>query len=201
MGAEEFYVKSPEEMADYFKNIPEAIENTVKIAEKCNFDFEFGNTKLPNYEVPKEYPTHADFFKELCRTGLNKRYGDNPSKEVQDRLEYEIAVIEIISKEIRRFRYKLHITRLYLRQHYPLAEIPAFHVLGVLALVERIKEPAVPAAVPPARCGDILRAVRNGIMTRQIIRYADLTLGFRRAERPDRKTMAAQQVVRCQQGR
>lgn len=94
MGAEEFYVKSPEEMADYFKNIPEAIENTVKIAEKCNFDFEFGNTKLPNYEVPKEYPTHADFFKELCRTGLNKRYGDNPSKEVQDRLEYEISVIE-----------------------------------------------------------------------------------------------------------
>ena len=94
MGVDEFYVKSPEEMASYFKNIPEAIENTVKIAEKCNFDFEFGNTKLPNYEVPKEYATHADFFKELCRTGLIKRYGENPSKEVQDRLEYEISVIE-----------------------------------------------------------------------------------------------------------
>ena len=75
-------------------NIPEAIENTVKIAEKCNFDFEFGNTKLPNYEVPKEYATHADFFKELCRTGLKNRYGDNPSKVAQDRLEYEISVIE-----------------------------------------------------------------------------------------------------------
>ena len=94
MGVDEFYVKSPEEMAEYFKNIPEAIENTVKIAEKCNFDFEFGNTKLPNYEVPKEYATHADFFKELCRTGLKKRYGDNPSKVAQDRLEYEISVIE-----------------------------------------------------------------------------------------------------------
>lgn len=94
MGVDEFYVKSPEEMASYFKNIPEAIENTGKIAEKCNFDFEFGNTKLPNYEVPKEYATHADFFKELCRTGLIKRYGENPSKEVQDRLEYEISVIE-----------------------------------------------------------------------------------------------------------
>ena len=94
MGAEEFYVKSPEEMADYFKNIPEAIENTVKIAEKCNFDFEFGNTKLPNYEVPKEYATHADYFKELCHTGLIKRYGENPSKEITDRLEYEISVIE-----------------------------------------------------------------------------------------------------------
>ena len=94
MGVDEFYVKSPEEMADYFRNIPEAIENTVKIAEKCNFDFEFGNTKLPHYEVPKEYKTHADYFKELCRTGLTKRYGDNPSKVAQDRLEYEISVIE-----------------------------------------------------------------------------------------------------------
>lgn len=94
MGVDEFYVKSPEEMADYFKNIPEAIENTVKIAEKCNFDFEFGNTKLPNYEVPKEYPTHADYFKELCRTGLKKRYGDNPSSEIKERIEYEISVIE-----------------------------------------------------------------------------------------------------------
>ena len=94
MGAEEFYVKSPEEMSDYFKNIPEAIENTVKIAEKCNFDFEFGNTKLPNYEVPEGYATHADFFKELCRSGLKNRYGENPTKKIQDRLEYEISVIE-----------------------------------------------------------------------------------------------------------
>ncbi len=94
MGAEEFYVKSPEEMIEYFKNVPEAIENTVKIAEKCNFDFEFGNTKLPNYEVPPQYKTHAEFFRELCYTGLKKRYGENPSKEATDRLEYEISVIE-----------------------------------------------------------------------------------------------------------
>ena len=48
MGVDEFYVKSPEEMAEYFKNIPEAIENTVKIAEKCNFDFEFGAKRICN---------------------------------------------------------------------------------------------------------------------------------------------------------
>ena len=54
----EFYVKSPEEMIDYFSNIPEAIDNTVKIAEKCNVEFEFGNTILPNYDVPEEYETH-----------------------------------------------------------------------------------------------------------------------------------------------
>ena len=62
MGSDEFYVKSPEEMAEYFKNVPEAIENTVKIADKCNIVFEFGNTKLPNYEVPEEFETHTDYF-------------------------------------------------------------------------------------------------------------------------------------------
>ena len=62
MGTDEFYVKSPEEMYDYFKNIPEAIENTVKIADKCNFDFEFGVTKLPNYDVPEEFETHEEYF-------------------------------------------------------------------------------------------------------------------------------------------
>ena len=94
MGVDEFYVKSPEEMLDYFKNIPEAIENTVKIAEKCNFDFEFGNTKLPNYDVPPEFKTHTEYFEKLCYDGIKKRYGENPSKEVTDRVEYELSVIE-----------------------------------------------------------------------------------------------------------
>ncbi len=91
---DELYIKSPEEMIEYFKNIPEATENTVKIAEKCNFDFEFGVTKLPNYEVPSEYKTHAEYFRKLCDDGIKNRYGEKPSKEVLDRLEYEISVIE-----------------------------------------------------------------------------------------------------------
>ena len=91
---EEFYIKSPEEMADYFSEFPDAIENTVKIAEKCNYDFEFGVTKLPNYDVPEEFATHADYFKDLCNKGIRKRYGENPSEEVLKRLEYEISVIE-----------------------------------------------------------------------------------------------------------
>ena len=94
MGVEEFYVKSPEEMLEYFKNIPEAIENTVKIAEKCNFDFEFGNTKLPNYDVPPEFKSHEEYFEKLCYDGIRKRYGETPSKEVLDRVEYELSVIE-----------------------------------------------------------------------------------------------------------
>ena len=76
MSADEFYIKSPEEMEEYFRNIPEAISNTVKIADKCNLEFEFGNTKLPNYEVPEEYSTHAEYFEKLCWDGLQERYTD-----------------------------------------------------------------------------------------------------------------------------
>ena len=91
---DEFYLKSPEEMAEYFANVPEAIENSVKIADKCNFDFEFGVTKLPNYDVPPEYKTHSEYFRKLCTDGIIERYGKEHSKEVDERLEYEISVIE-----------------------------------------------------------------------------------------------------------
>ena len=91
---DELYVKSPEEMIEYFKAFPDAIENTVKIADKCNVEFEFGHTILPNYDVPPEFETHFDFFKKLCDDGIKKRYGENPSKEILDRAEYEISVIK-----------------------------------------------------------------------------------------------------------
>ena len=91
---DDFYIKSPEEMKEFFPNIPEALANTVKIAEKCNVEFEFGNTILPNYEVPEEYKTHYDYFKKLCDDGIKKRYGENPSKEILDRVEYEMSVIK-----------------------------------------------------------------------------------------------------------
>ena len=91
---DELYVKSPEEMAEYFKAFPDAIENTVKIAEQCNIEFEFGHTILPNYDVPPEYPTHYDFLKELCDKGLKKRYGENLSEEIQKRAEYELNIIK-----------------------------------------------------------------------------------------------------------
>ena len=91
---EELYVKSPEEMIEYFKNVPDAIENTVKIAEKCNVEFEFGHTILPNYDVPKEYKTHLDYLKKLCSDGLKQRYKDNITDEIKKRAEYEIGVID-----------------------------------------------------------------------------------------------------------
>jgi len=91
---EELYIKSPEEMIDYFKAFPDAIENTVKIAEKCNVEFEFGHTILPNYEVPEGYETHYDFLEDLCKKGMVKRYGENIPEEYQKRAEYELGVIK-----------------------------------------------------------------------------------------------------------
>lgn len=91
---DELYVKSPEEMIEYFKAFPQAIENTVKIADKCNVEFEFGHTILPNYDVPEEFPTHYDYFKKLCDDGIKKRYGDKPSQEILEREEYELSVIK-----------------------------------------------------------------------------------------------------------
>ncbi len=90
---DELYIKSPQEMIDYFSNVPEAIENTVKIAEKCNVEFEFGHTILPNYDVPKEFATHYDYLKKLCDDGIKNRYGNQPSKEILDRADYELSVI------------------------------------------------------------------------------------------------------------
>ena len=89
----EFYVKSSEEETEAFSYIPEAIENTSKIADMCNVSFEFGNIILPEFKIPDE-TTHLEYFRKLCYEGLSKRYGKDPSQEVIDRLEYEISVID-----------------------------------------------------------------------------------------------------------
>ena len=81
-------------MEEYFANVPQALENTVKIAEKCNVEFEFGNTILPNYDVPPEFETHYDYLRKLSKDGMQKRYGDNIPKEIQEREEYELSVIK-----------------------------------------------------------------------------------------------------------
>ncbi len=88
--------RSAEEMADLFKHIPEAIENTVKIAEKCDFQFEIGKTILPKFESPEGKTSNA-YLRELLEIKLKDRYPEQEgqqSKEVRDRLEYELGVIE-----------------------------------------------------------------------------------------------------------
>ncbi len=88
----QYYLKSPEEMMALFPYAREAIENTGKIAERCNVEIEFGVQKLPKYEVPEGY-TSEGYLRELCQEGLEKRY--NPvTKELQDRMDFELDTIE-----------------------------------------------------------------------------------------------------------
>lgn len=87
-----FYLKSEEEMRGLFPDLPEALENTVKIAERCNFDYVFGELKLPYYKTP-DSRTAVQFMRDISREGLIKKYGQ-PSQEVLERYEYEMNMIE-----------------------------------------------------------------------------------------------------------
>ena len=89
---EEFYIKSPEEMMSLFEYVPQAIENTEKIAKRCNVDFDFGTRHLPAYAVP-DGKDAFEYLRELCQNGLEKRYSP-VSDELQKRLDYELGVIK-----------------------------------------------------------------------------------------------------------
>lgn len=87
----QYYVKSVEEMAALFPYAPEALENTHRIAERCNVEIEFGVTKLPKFDVPEGY-TAWEYLNKLCFDGLAERYSGN-MKELEERLNYELNVI------------------------------------------------------------------------------------------------------------
>ena len=87
----QYYVKSPEEMARLFPYALQALDNTQRIADRCNVEIEFGVTKLPKYEVP-DGMTSWEYLNKLCFEGLEKRYG-NPTQELKDRLTYELNTI------------------------------------------------------------------------------------------------------------
>ncbi len=86
---EEFYLKSEAEMAELFPS--SAISNTAKIADMCNFDFEFGKIKLPYFDIGDN--DHYEYFRNKCYEGLYKHYGKNPEAAAVDRLEYELETI------------------------------------------------------------------------------------------------------------
>lgn len=87
----EFYLKTREEMEKVFPNDINALDNTLKIADKCNVEFEFGKIKLPVFDIGDR--DHFEYFKEKCLEGMYRIYGENPSKEVRDRLDYELEII------------------------------------------------------------------------------------------------------------
>ena len=88
----QYYVKSPEEMAQLFPYALQALENTQKIADRCHVEIEFGVTKLPKFDVPDGY-TSWDYLNKLCYEGLDRRYG-KPSEELKERLKYELTTIK-----------------------------------------------------------------------------------------------------------
>jgi len=88
----QFYVKSPEEMYDLFSYAPEALENTAKIAERCNVSFQFHELKLPQFDVPQG-KTANQYLREVCESGFREKYPEG-KKEWKERLEYELSTIE-----------------------------------------------------------------------------------------------------------
>lgn len=88
---EDFSMRSPEQMAENFKHVPEAIENTQKIVDACTFEFELGKYKLPHFVIPTGQK-EEDYLMELCQKGLENRKMTD-SQEAKERLEFELGVI------------------------------------------------------------------------------------------------------------
>ncbi|MEN9595253.1 MAG: hypothetical protein RLY23_1736 [Actinomycetota bacterium] len=91
-GAEEFYIKSADEMRTLFADVPEACDNTLLIAERANVEIEFGKAVLPSFPVPDGY-TEDSYLLELTLAGAKERYGDKPAAHVLERIEFELDVI------------------------------------------------------------------------------------------------------------
>src|SRR5438552_3184354 len=91
----ELYFKSPAEMREIFRDFPEAITNTLEIADRCNLEIEFGKSKYPEYPVPAG-KTREGYLRELCYKGLHERYGERAAndQELITRLDYEVDVLE-----------------------------------------------------------------------------------------------------------
>lgn len=93
MSTDQFYFKAYEEMAQLFSWIPEALSNTLVIAEKCNLDFDFSKYHLPRFDPPKG-KSQETYLWELCLEGLKIRYEGDPSEAVMDRLKHEYEIIK-----------------------------------------------------------------------------------------------------------
>ena len=88
----QYYLKSPEEMEALFPYAKEALENTYKIAQRCNVEIVFGEQKVPKFDVPAPYDAYG-YLEHLCREGIKRRYRP-VTKELQERLDYELGTIK-----------------------------------------------------------------------------------------------------------
>jgi DNA polymerase-3 subunit alpha len=92
LSSPDFYLRSTDEMKQLFIEHPDAIQNTIKIADKCNLDIPIGNWILPNFPIP-ENETYESVFKKMSKEGLKTRFGKNITDEMRKRLDYELDVI------------------------------------------------------------------------------------------------------------
>ncbi len=91
--SDDYYLKSREEMSRLFPGFPEeAFSNTVRIAERCNVDFEFGNLQLPYYPIPEPYADDKAYLRALCEKSIGRRY-PTVTEEIRSRLDYELEII------------------------------------------------------------------------------------------------------------
>jgi DNA polymerase-3 subunit alpha len=90
---DEFYFKSAQQMQESFKQVPEALSNTVSIAEKCNLELDFSKTYLPRYRPP-EGKSREEFLQQLCHQGLKKRYNQKVDQAIIERLNHELEIIK-----------------------------------------------------------------------------------------------------------
>ena len=112
---DEYYLKSPAQMRDLFADMPEACDNTLRIAEECNVTFEFGKFQMPYFPLPEKYVDDADYLRDLCNEKLPARY-DEVTDEVRTRLNHELEIIHgmgydgyflIVQENSRRTRKRL----------------------------------------------------------------------------------------------
>ena len=93
MSDSSYYLRTPQEMASLFSNVPDALSNTLLIAERCNIDLSFKGYHLPHFEVPQGYDAES-YLRSLCETGLQRRYGAKADDAVvRQRLDYELGII------------------------------------------------------------------------------------------------------------
>ena len=91
--SDDYYLKSPAQMYELFSDIPEACENTLEIAARCNVEINFGEMHLPEFPIPPSYATAADYLNELCRKKVYERY-NLPDEKIFARLNYELEIIK-----------------------------------------------------------------------------------------------------------
>lgn len=99
MKGEIFDLTDPEIIAEAFADSPEVITNTQKIADECNVELELGKIILPKFDLPEGETSHAEYLKKLVDAGVKEYFGDNPTKEIVDRIEYELGVVHQMNYE------------------------------------------------------------------------------------------------------